>query len=54
MTSNKNLLLGKWIFIKAEKYNGNEWEPTDHVKGMTWEFCPIFFNENKTIGNIAE
>ncbi|MFI3323888.1 MAG: hypothetical protein SNI45_00650 [Rikenellaceae bacterium] len=54
MSTNANLLIGKWEFIGAEKINGTNWEPSEYVKGMTWEFFPIFFNANKTIGNISE
>ncbi|MFR9500290.1 MAG: hypothetical protein SNH18_07595 [Rikenellaceae bacterium] len=54
MTHHKNLLIGKWEFIKAETHNGSEWEPTNHVKGMTWEFHPEYIGEQKTIGAILE
>ncbi|MFR9503493.1 MAG: hypothetical protein SNH73_03465 [Rikenellaceae bacterium] len=50
----KNLYVGKWEFIKAERHNGSQWEATDLAQGMIWEFNPIFFSEHKTIGNIAE
>ncbi|MFI3294344.1 MAG: hypothetical protein SNI70_12625 [Rikenellaceae bacterium] len=54
MTANKNLLIGKWEFIKAEQHNGSEWEPTAHTKGMYWEFHPDYIGEQKTIGAIIE
>ncbi|MFR9496635.1 MAG: hypothetical protein SNG69_09300 [Rikenellaceae bacterium] len=54
MTTNKNLLIGKWEFIKAEQHNGSEWEPTAHTNGMSWEFHPEYLSETKTIGVIIE
>ncbi|MFR9522849.1 MAG: hypothetical protein SNI51_09060 [Rikenellaceae bacterium] len=52
--TNKNLLIGKWEFIKAEKHNGSEWEPTSHTNGISWEFHPDYISETKTIGAIIE
>ncbi len=54
MKSIKNLLVGKWEFIGAQKHNGTEWESTTYVEGMIWEFNPIFLSDNKIIGNLAE
>ncbi|MFR9504200.1 MAG: hypothetical protein SNH73_07120 [Rikenellaceae bacterium] len=54
MTANKNLLIGKWRFIKAEQHNGSEWEPISHTNGMSWEFSPEYISETKSIGVIVE
>ncbi len=54
MTANKTLIVGKWEFIKAETHNGVEWEVTNHVKNMTWQFHPNYISPTKTIGVIVE
>ncbi len=54
MTTSKNLLVGKWEFIKAEEHNGKEWKQTTHVNAMTWEFHPEYIGDSKTIGAIIE
>ncbi len=54
MTQQKSLLIGKWELVKAEKHNGSEWKPIDHVKGMEWEFHPEYISAEKTIGVITE
>ncbi len=54
MTHHKNLLIGKWEFIKAEQHNGSEWELTNHTMGMMWEFHPEYISTSKIIGIIVE
>ncbi|MFI3263830.1 MAG: hypothetical protein SNG38_02615 [Rikenellaceae bacterium] len=54
MKKSTNLLIGKWKFVKTEKYNGFEWKSTDHVNELAWEFFPQYFGQNGVIGNIIE
>lgn len=51
----RTLLIDKWIFIGAEEYIDSKWQPSNaYVKGMTWDFYPQYFSQNKTMGNITE
>ncbi|MFI3264549.1 MAG: hypothetical protein SNG38_05105 [Rikenellaceae bacterium] len=54
MTENKKLLIGKWEFVKAEKYNDACWQSSDYTAGMFWEFHPDYISQTKTIGTIVE
>ncbi|MFI3289601.1 MAG: hypothetical protein SNH55_04115 [Rikenellaceae bacterium] len=48
-------LIGKWLFIGAERYHNNKWQPcSNYVEGMTWTFHPQYFGKNKVIGCIIE